>query len=114
MRQYLSIANAESVSYSYGNNEITEIQGTVNITVHCSPASGWTCYLYNCDGSYTGKSCGPTISTGKCGVASVSEGCYYFVIDNGGTTCTGQQFQYSGAFPFYHDFYCTDCVNYFN
>ncbi len=77
-----------------------KLLGPVNIDIHCTPASGWTCKLYNCDGSYSGLSCGPTGSNGKCFVGNVTEGCYYFVIDNGGTNCTGGHFNYSGFGPF--------------
>lgn len=91
----------------------TEIQGTVQIDIECSPPSGYTCKLYNCDGTWTGKQCISDFN-GKCGVTNVSAGCYYFQIDNGAQTCTGSQFQYSGAFPFTYYFYCgANCVVYF-
>ena len=96
------------ISTDYTSN--IQVSGTIDIYVHCNPSSNYTCKLYNCDGTWTGKQCGPTNSNGKCGVFEVTEGCYYFVIDNGSQTCTGQQFNYSPGFPFTHHFYCTNCV----
>lgn len=90
---------------------VAEVQnGTINIVLNCSPKSGYTCKLYNCDGTWTGKQCGPTDINGKCGVENVPPGCYFFVIDNGSQTCSGQQFNFS--FPFlYHYFNCGSNCN---
>lgn len=94
--------------YSASESQIQS--GTVNIVLNCSPKSGYTCKLYNCDGTWTGKQCGPTDINGKCGVTDVNPGCYFFVIDNGSQTCTGQQF-YFNNFLYYHYFNCGSNCN---
>lgn len=55
------------------SNSFSDIEttGTIDIKVNCTPASNYTCYLYNCNGTSTGKQCGPTNSNGKCGVFDV-------------------------------------------